>query len=59
MVKAMVSNFDRRIPQGTDTVFEKDMGVTIGVDANGNATSWLRAAFDSTGRLKSAFPIPK
>lgn len=41
-----------------DSVFEYDLGRTIGLDLNGNATS-VRAAFDSAGKLKSAYPIPK
>ena len=58
MIKQAMS-MEKGVKQGTDTVFEHDFGHTIGTDPQGNATSVLRAIFDGSGRLKSAYPIPK
>ena len=37
---------------------DANLGVTIGTDAAGKATTTIRVVLDSAGNVHSAFPIP-
>jgi hypothetical protein len=38
---------------------DANLGVTIGTDPAGNATTTIRVVFDGSGNVHSAFPIPQ
>lgn len=57
LIDAAAGPITRR--EGASIILERNAGRTIGTDALGNATDWIRIVMQESGEVISAYPIPK